>query len=105
MIRIRCERNDGKIQKLVITGHANSAPHGKDIICAAVSAVSFGGLNALGNPKAFMIETNEDDGTLKVEAKSGVTKHDYEVLDTIMIQLKSIEESAKDFVQIVEKGC
>ena len=105
MIRIRCERNDGKIQSLIIAGHANSAPKGKDIVCAAVSAVSFGGLNALDNPKAFMIETNEDDGTLKVEAKSGVTKHDYEVLDTIMIQLKSIEESAKDFVQIVEKGC
>ena len=105
MIRIRCERNDGKIQTLIITGHANSAPKGKDIVCAAVSAVSFGGLNALDNPKAFMIETNEDDGTLKVEAKSGVTKHDYEVLETILIQLKSIEESAKDFVQIVEKGC
>ena len=105
MIRIRCERNNGKIVSLTITGHANQAPYGKDIICSAVSAVTFGGLNALENPKAFIIETNEDDGMLKVEAKSGVTKHDYQVLDTIMIQLRSIEESSKDYVNIVEKGC
>lgn len=105
MIRIVCERKDGEIKNLSIKGHAGSAPKGHDIVCSAVSAVSFGGLNALENPKAFMIESDEKSGSLKVETKSGVTKHDLQVLETILIQLKSIEESAKEFVSIVEKGC
>jgi hypothetical protein len=105
MIRIVCERKDGLVNYLSIKGHANSAPKGEDIVCSAVSAVSIGGLNALENPKAFMIEMSEKDGSITVRANKGVTKHDYQVLDTILIQLKSIEESAKEYVSLVEKGC
>ena len=105
MIRIECERKDGKIVNLSINGHANKAPKGKDIVCSAVSAVSFGGLNALENPKAFVIETNEKDGSLQVKAKSSVSQHDNQVLETILVQLKSIAEVEKEFVSLVEKGC
>lgn len=105
MIRIECQREGGKIINLSVKGHANSAPHGEDLICSAVSAVVFGGLNALENAQAFKIETDEEKGILNVEAKKDVSLHDYQVLDTIMIQLKSIEESAPKYIRIVEKGC
>ncbi|HZW67858.1 MAG TPA: ribosomal-processing cysteine protease Prp, partial [Pseudogracilibacillus sp.] len=40
-----CRKND-KIQSFEISGHANSGPYGYDLVCAAVSAVSFGAVNA-----------------------------------------------------------
>ena len=39
MINVRIKRVAGQVTKLVVSGHAGSAPHGKDIICAAVSAL------------------------------------------------------------------
>ena len=98
-------KKDGKIINLSLLGHAESAPYGNDLVCSAVSAVVFGGLNALENPKSFKITTSEKDGSVEVEAKEAVSMHDYQVLDTILIQLKSIEESNSKFISIIEKGC
>ena len=105
MIRIRCQKENGKIINLSVKGHANSAPHGQDLVCSAASAVIFGGLNALENPKSFDIKTDEDNGSVEVIAKSNVSNHDYQVLDVILIQLKTIEESYKKYIEVVEKGC
>lgn len=105
MIRIECQRENGNINCLSLEGHANSAQYGKDIVCSAVSAVVFGGLNALENPKAFDIKTDEKSGSVKIVAKGNVSSHDYQVLDVIFIQLKSIEETNSKYIQIVEKGC
>jgi uncharacterized protein YsxB (DUF464 family) len=39
---------DACIVRFVVSGHAEYAPHGADIVCAAVSAVSFGTVHAIG---------------------------------------------------------
>jgi uncharacterized protein YsxB (DUF464 family) len=38
MVKINVRSKDGYIE-IVADGHANSAPHGQDIICASVSAI------------------------------------------------------------------
>lgn len=105
MIRVECTKKDDKIIDLVILGHANSAEYGKDLVCAAVSAVSLGGLNNLENPKAFLIESNEKQGLVHVKAISDVSMHDYIVLETILTQLKSIEAMSSKHIKVIEKGC
>ncbi len=105
MICIDCSKANGKIQSLSIVGHANFAKRGKDIVCSAVSAIIFGGLNALKNPKSFNINIDEDKGIIIIESKDNVSMHDYDVLNTILIQLKTVEETASKNVKIVEKGC
>lgn len=45
MIRIRTARNGRWTIRM--TGHANAAPHGEDIVCAAVSALAINTANAL----------------------------------------------------------
>lgn len=102
MICINVTKVDGKINQLTIKGHSGSAPKGKDIICSAVSAISQGGCNALENPKCFAFKC--EDGLLDIKVIHEASIHDYQVLDTILIQLKSVEEVSKDFVKIVEKG-
>ena len=39
MINIEIIKIDGKIKKFKVTGHAEVAPKGQDIVCAGVSAV------------------------------------------------------------------
>lgn len=102
MINIVCNYEKGEIKSLVIKGHSGSAPKGSDIVCSAVSAVAQGGINALDNPKEFTIIVK--DGFLSIECPSNVSKHDKLVLSVILVQLKSIEESASEYVEIVEKG-
>ncbi len=105
MICIECEKKEGKIIALSLKGHANFAQLGKDIVCSAVSAVLIGGINALENPKEFILDVNEEKGEIKIEKNGDVSTHDYIVLETILIQLKSIEEVASKNVKIIEKGC
>ena len=102
MIKIEATRKDGKIINLTVKGHANSAPKGEDLVCAAVSSVLVGGCNALSQPNCFAIKLNEGDAF--ISELSIANKHDYEVLETMMIQFKTIEESSKKFLQVIEKG-
>lgn len=102
MIKIEATRKDGKIINLTVKGHANSAPKGEDLVCAAVSSVLVGGCNALSQPNCFAIKLNEGDAS--ISELSIANKHDYEVLETMMIQFKTIEESSKKFLQVIEKG-
>jgi len=47
MIEVTVTRNKTGIAEIEITGHANAARHGEDIVCAGVSAVSIGILNGI----------------------------------------------------------
>ena len=102
MIKITATRNNGKIISLTVKGHANSAPHGEDLVCAAVSSILVGGCNALNEHNCFAIKLNEGDAS--ITEVSHANEHDYEVLETMMIQFKTVEESNKKFLQVIEKG-
>lgn len=48
MVKVIVERNDqNEIMSFELSGHANSGPYGYDLVCAAVSAVSFGAINSI----------------------------------------------------------
>ena len=102
MIKIEATRNNGKIISLTVKGHANSAPKGEDLVCAAVSTVLVGGCNALKEPNCFAIKLNEGDASV-VEI-SHANEHDYEVLEVMLVQFKSVEETSSKFLKVIEKG-
>ena len=102
MIKITATRNNGKIVNLTVKGHANSAPHGEDLVCAAVSSILVGGCNALKEPNCFAIKLNEGDAS--VVELSHANEHDYEVLEVMLVQFKSVEETSKKFLKVIEKG-
>ena len=102
MIKITATRNNGKIVNLTVKGHANSAPYGKDLVCAAVSSILVGGCNALKEPNCFAIKLNEGDAS--VTEISHANEHDYEVLEVMLVQFKSVEETSKKFLKVIEKG-
>ena len=98
MIKVLIKIEEKKFVSLEVKGHAHSAEHGQDLVCAGVSSVLTGGLNNLENPKDFDIIL--DEGYSYVKALSSISSHDEIVLETIITGLKTIEESYGKFIQI-----
>ncbi len=85
---------------LIVKGHANSDEYGKDLICAAVSAILTGGFNAINDKHSF--EMILEDGNAQLIKKEGqeVSKHDQVVIETILTSLQTISESYPSYVKI-----
>ena len=101
MISIVLKEKDGHFVSLEAKGHANTAPYGADLVCAAVSAVILGGFNALENAKAY--EAKASEGYASLQAKEIPSEHDVIVLSTIITQLTSLAESHPESVRLERK--
>ena len=99
MIKIVIKRDvsSQKIISIEVKGHANSAEYGKDLVCAAVSTVMTGGMNALKD-KEYDFKLEE--GHIYVKALDIPIDYDSVVLKTMEVQLMTIEESNHKYVQI-----
>ena len=99
MIRVIVERKQELIKKLTITGHANAAPHGEDLVCAGVSAIGVGLLNALDLLAKDSCHMIMSEGDIRIDV---VTANDTNqmILNVGIIQLESIEEVYKKFIRI-----
>ena len=98
MIKVLIKREENKFVSLEVKGHANSAPHGEDLVCASVTAILAGGFNNLESPKSFELKLEE--GYALAKAINEVSSHDEIVLETIICSLKTIEESWPQFIRI-----
>ena len=94
---IKLDESTEKITSIEVKGHAGKDTYGKDLVCAAVSAVITGGMNAL-NAKDFSFILEE--GHALIKANNIPNDNDEVVLKTMETQLRTIEESEKQFVQI-----
>ncbi len=102
MIKITYSSNNDQFKYLKVEGHAEYDEKGKDIVCSAVSAIIFGGLNAIKNLEDYKI--SNESGLIEISLiKENQNCDDYVVLKTIFIQLKTIEDSYKDYVKISKK--
>ena len=98
MILVQVSVKDGKICRLEVSGHAGYAPKGRDLVCAGVSTVMFGLCNAADQMiPGSQIEVLDD--TIIIAIPHPDTQSDM-VMRTGLIQLKTAEESAEDFIQI-----
>ncbi|MCR6111488.1 ribosomal-processing cysteine protease Prp [Bacillus sp. A301a_S52] len=107
MIHVTFNRNDdGTIHTFTMKGHAESGPYGYDLVCAGVSAVSFGAVNAIAdlcNTK-MMVETKDDGGFLRCRVPKGLNHDTFEkvqlLLNGMLVSLKTIEDQYSQFIRI-----
>jgi uncharacterized protein YsxB (DUF464 family) len=92
---------DQQFSKVTISGHANSAPHGKDLVCAAVSAVGVGCLNALGQSRNVHVINQE--GLIDIQVLQALSNEETIILKTMVIQLRTIQDSYSKFIKIIER--
>ena len=86
------------IETLKVSGHAYFANYGKDIVCAGVSAVVTGGINALED-EIKNVEIINQDNILGVKVINNNEKIQI-ILKTVLIQLQTIEASYKTYIKI-----
>jgi uncharacterized protein YsxB (DUF464 family) len=109
MIHVTVYRQNEQITAFKLSGHAESGPYGYDLVCAGVSAVSFGAVNALFalceiEPK---IEQGDEGGYLHIALPdtAGAEKADKAqlLLEGMLISLETIEREYNQFIKITSK--
>ena len=101
MIKVIYEARDNEYLDLEVSGHAEYDESGKDLICASVSSIIFGFMNALD-------ALNEDIEIKQLTNKIKITNHSssstvQDYFELVMMQLKTIEESYGDFIKVERK--
>lgn len=107
MIKVEICRRDQEIISFEISGHANSGPYGYDIVCAGVSAVSFGAVNAAMKLSGLTLSiTQGDGGYLYVKIPKTASLEQLEkvrlIFEAMVISLETIEREYSKFIEIEE---
>ena len=85
---------------LEVSGHAEYAEYGKDLVCASVSSIIFGLMNCIDEFVGVTIKKEKNH--IEIINKSESEKiSDY--LRLTIIQLKTIEESYEKFIKVERK--
>lgn len=98
MTKIVVKKNGENITNLSVNEHAGYDEYGYDIVCAGISAIVFGGLNALVeaglDPKQVVIKDAYVNVDLNKQDKIQV------IAQTVLTQLRTIQESHPDYINI-----
>ena len=88
------------VKSLTVSVHAKYDKYGKDRVCAVVSAVVTGVINALES-EIDNIKVINEDNKLGVEIINSNDKIQI-ILNTILVQLQTIENSYKKYIKITK---
>ncbi len=99
----RFEEDTQKITKVEVSGHAEMAEYGYDIVCASVSSLVIAAINGLEeyvqtDVKANVengitsLEVNEDDPLRSTQAQA--------ILNTLYIAMLGLEDEYEDYVEV-----
>lgn len=104
MIKVEVVRKNQLIHEITISGHADSGPKGYDLVCAAVSSIATGALNALNQICSSDVQlslTENPDAMIKIKVLQN--RDDLQLLLKMMlIQLKTVQESQQKYIHIKE---
>ncbi|TCP68591.1 ribosomal-processing cysteine protease Prp [Baia soyae] len=109
MIRIRIERdNHGGAKRVLVTGHANFAEHGSDIVCAAVSGIVYGQVNAIEILTGVRVHQPHDGrGRVDLQVPEGLAPEvEWKIdllVEAMVISLKDIADSYPQYVRWINK--
>lgn len=105
MIQVKIERDaDGSIRSFRVKGHAYYADPGKDIVCAGVSAVTVGTVNAVEALTGLELVSRMEDGFLQASVPAipeGIMPDRVQLLlESMVVMLRTMEESYGEFIAV-----
>ncbi len=109
MIRVHLERTaaDRSIRSFRVEGHAFYAEPGKDIVCAGVSAVTVGTVNAVEALLGIELKSAMNKGLLQVDVpaipEEGKRADVQLLLESMVVMLESVKQSYGEYITINEK--
>ncbi|MBO8172553.1 MAG: ribosomal-processing cysteine protease Prp [Bacillaceae bacterium] len=107
MIKVQVTRNQNQeIDTITITGHAQFDEPGRDIVCAAVSAISFGLINSvemLLDEELHVTMNEKEGGFLRISPPDRLNREKREkVLLLLEAMVASIQSVARDYSEYVQ---
>ncbi len=103
MIKIKIIRNpEESIVEFRVTGHANKGPHGQDIVCAGVSALTQTAVLGLDRHLRARMHLDIASGNLKMCLLDNPDRLTNAVLETMLIGLTEIAKANPQSVRISE---
>ncbi|KMY54894.1 hypothetical protein AC623_13910 [Bacillus sp. FJAT-27231] len=107
MIQVDIARQpSGRISSFTMEGHAEFAEHGKDLVCAGATAVSFGALNAIISltDAKLGIEQGEEGGLLRClvpeDLPVDIDEKVQLLLEGMVVSLQTIEREYSKYINI-----
>lgn len=102
MVKVSFYYQTSNIVEAKVQGHANFDQFGKDIVCAGISAVVIGTLNALDNlVNQDEVKINQTDKEIIITVLS-ITNNNQMILKTMLWQLKTISDQYRKNITIKE---
>lgn len=89
MIKVSITKKDNKIEKIIMTGHANYADYGKDIVCASASSIVITSVNAIMkiNEKAITLN-NHDNLEIIINVHDNITDNLVNNMIDLLLELQ-----------------
>ncbi|WP_057911564.1 ribosomal-processing cysteine protease Prp [Peribacillus muralis] len=107
MIKVVFNAPQERIDSFTLSGHANFAKKGSDIVCAGVSAVSFGAVNAIMSLTDVEpeIEQGKEGGYLRCTIPGNLPQESEEkvqlLLNGMLVSLQTIERDYGKYMKII----
>ncbi len=110
MIQFSVSRDsDSTILSIEVSGHAESGPYGYDLVCAGVSAIVFGGINALIDLGQYepIVDQARDGGFIRCTLPETLTEEQKStsqlLLEGMLVSIQTMEASYGEHIKLVEK--
>lgn len=103
MIDICFKKSSGKILGFNIEGHAGYSEEGEDIVCSAVSAISYTIVNGITEVLKINVEHIIKDGFLQLSLRGNSLEEIINcqvLLETMLLGFKSMEISYSDYIKV-----
>ncbi|WP_416326091.1 ribosomal-processing cysteine protease Prp [[Eubacterium] hominis] len=102
MVKVTVLHQHQKIVHMTICGHAGYADKGQDLVCAGVSSIAIGMMNALDQMEPDTCDLSMKDADVEIQVNK-VTEGNQLLLRGMIIQLQTLKETYKKYVQINEQ--
>lgn len=102
MIQVFVEHRKESILQITISGHANSTTEMMDLVCAQVSAVSVGLLNAIEILCPNSTSIDMESGYINIRVLEDSTTLQI-LLQTLEIQLRTVENTNYKYIKIKKR--
>ncbi|TDM18487.1 ribosomal-processing cysteine protease Prp [Macrococcoides canis] len=93
---------DGIVTEFTMEGHADSAPHGQDLVCAGASAVVFGSMNAVMGltDERPDIDYADDGGYFTARVVDLNNKEAQLIIQSMLVSLQTIEAEYGQYIKL-----
>ena len=100
MVQVKVYSTTNNIQSILISGHANSGKRDEiDMVCAQVSAIAVGALNAIEKMTQDSCLIKMESGLVRIDVKVNSEKLQT-ILNTLIVQLDTVAFVNSKYIQI-----